>query len=251
MNVLVTAGNTQAPIDKVRCVTNIFTGRTGAAIALEAHRRGHGVTLVTSHPDAVDKLHARLFGAPPLIERWSVRRYRTFDELRQKLADLVPGAVFDAVVHSAAVSDYLCTGVYAPAEGTRFHAADNTWLGGDPPAVVDRAAAKVSSDEPELWLRLAKAPKLVDFVRKDWGFRGVLVKFKLEVGVDDAALLDTAERSRRHSGADLMVANTLEGSAMHAFLGPFADGYHRVGRADLPARLVDAVEALHGKRPHG
>jgi phosphopantothenate-cysteine ligase/phosphopantothenoylcysteine decarboxylase/phosphopantothenate--cysteine ligase len=56
MNLLVTAGNTLVPIDKVRGITNIFTGRTGASIALEAHRRGHGVTLLTSHPEAVHDL---------------------------------------------------------------------------------------------------------------------------------------------------------------------------------------------------
>ena len=44
MNILVTAGNTQVFIDQVRCITNIFTGRTGAAIAVEAYRRGHSVT---------------------------------------------------------------------------------------------------------------------------------------------------------------------------------------------------------------
>ena len=32
MNLLVTAGNTQAPIDRVRCVTNVFSGRTGAQV---------------------------------------------------------------------------------------------------------------------------------------------------------------------------------------------------------------------------
>ena len=53
MNILVTAGNTQARIDKVRCLTNIFTGRTGASIAVAAHQRGHRVTLFTSHPEAV------------------------------------------------------------------------------------------------------------------------------------------------------------------------------------------------------
>jgi phosphopantothenoylcysteine synthetase/decarboxylase len=251
MNVLVTAGNTQAPIDKVRCVTNVFTGRTGAAIALEAHRRGHAVTLVTSHPDAVEKMHARMFGAPPLIERWSLRRFRTFEELEQRLTELVPGDFFDAVVLSAAASDYLCAGVYAPAEGTRFHAADNTWLGGDPPALVERSAPKVKSDEPELWLRLVKAPKLVDRVRTDWGFRGVLVKFKLEAEVGDVALLDVAEQSRRQSGADLMAANTFEGRDLHAFIGPFADGYHRVARGQFAAELIDAVEVLHRERKRG
>ncbi len=53
MNVLVTAGNTLVPIDQVRCISNVFTGKTGAAIALCAHGRGHRVTLITSHPEAV------------------------------------------------------------------------------------------------------------------------------------------------------------------------------------------------------
>ena len=53
MRLLVTAGNTLALVDRVRCLTNVFTGRTGAAIALCAHQRGHAVTLLTSHPEAV------------------------------------------------------------------------------------------------------------------------------------------------------------------------------------------------------
>jgi hypothetical protein len=93
-----------------------------------------------------------------------------------------------------------------------------------------------------------RAPKLIDSVRRDWGFRGVLVKFKLEVGVTDGELLDVAERSRRQSDADLMVANTLDGAAEWAFLGPLARGYQRVTRGELADRLIDAVEALHGGR---
>jgi phosphopantothenoylcysteine synthetase/decarboxylase len=249
MNLLVTAGNTQVPIDRVRCLTNIFTGRTGAAIALHAHARGHAVTLLTSHPDAVDDLHA---AAPPLGERWRLFRYRTFDDLNNLMADAVCGGRFDAVVHSAAVSDYLAAGVYAPAPDTRFRAEDGRWEGGaEGASLVDRAAAKVKSDEPELWLRLVRAPKLVDRVRADWGFRGLLVKFKLEVGVSDGQLLEAAERSRRHSGADLMVANTLEGAPTHAFLGPLDGAYRRVGRRELADRLLDALGSLHAGGGHG
>jgi phosphopantothenate-cysteine ligase/phosphopantothenoylcysteine decarboxylase/phosphopantothenate--cysteine ligase len=51
MHILVTAGNTQAPIDDVRCITNIFTGHTGTRIALAAYSRGHSITLLTSHPE--------------------------------------------------------------------------------------------------------------------------------------------------------------------------------------------------------
>jgi len=54
----------------VRCITNIFTGRTGASIALEAYRRGHQVTLATSHPEVIDAVD-------PDPARWRCIPYRT------------------------------------------------------------------------------------------------------------------------------------------------------------------------------
>jgi phosphopantothenate-cysteine ligase/phosphopantothenoylcysteine decarboxylase/phosphopantothenate--cysteine ligase len=250
MNLLVTAGNTLVPIDRVRCITNVFTGRTGAAIALHAHERGHTVTLLTSHPEAVAGPRE---GTPPADERWRLHAYHTFDDLQQAMTAVLTGGGLDAVVHCAAVSDYLSAGVYAPAPETRFLPEDGRWesdglLG---PALVDRAAGKVKSDEPELWLRLVRAPKLIDRIRADWEFRGLLVKFKLEVGVEDERLLEIAERSRIHSRADLMVANTLEGSAVYAFLGPLDGAYQRVTRGELAARLLDALEGLHKGSSHG
>src|SRR5215471_14034707 len=98
MNFLVTAGNTLVPIDRVRCLSNVFTGRSGAAIALCAHGRGHAVTLLTSHPEAV--------AAPP-AERWLLLRYRTFEDLQDLMAQQITRGVLDAVIHCAAVSDYL------------------------------------------------------------------------------------------------------------------------------------------------
>jgi phosphopantothenoylcysteine synthetase/decarboxylase len=244
MNLLVTAGNTLVAIDRVRCLTNIFTGRTGAAIARHAWQRGHSVTLLTSHPEAVE--------APP-AERWDLLRYRTFADLQDLMSQHVRGGGLDAVIHCAAVSDYLAGGVYAPAEGTHFRLQSGRWESDEAagPALVDRAAGKVKSDEPELWLRLVRAPKLVDCVRRDWGFRGLLVKFKLEVGISDEQLLAIAERSRTHSQADLMVANTLEGASEYAFLGPLDGGYERVTRAELAERLLRALEQQLRKHVDG
>jgi phosphopantothenoylcysteine synthetase/decarboxylase len=239
MNVLVTAGNTMALIDKVRCLTNVFTGRTGASIAACALQRRHSVTLVTSHPETAAEVNQG--------ERWSLRPYRTFEDLASLMKELISSGAFDAVVHCAAVSDYLSAGVYAPSPGTAFDAGSGRWLGGEP-AMLDKLAGKVKSDEEELWVRLRRAPKLVDRVRGEWGFRGVLVKFKLEVGLTDEALLAIAENSRVQSGADLMVANTLEGASEYAFVGPLEGRYERVRRADLAGRLLGAVEGLHAGR---
>lgn len=244
MNLLVTAGNTLVPIDRVRCITNIFSGRTGAAIACCAWQRGHHVTLLTSHPEVVEE---------PPAERWMMRRYRTFEELQNLMRERVSGGSLDAVVHCAAVSDYLADGVYAPAENTRFRPESGRWESTEVqgPALIDRAAGKIKSDEPELWLRLVRAPKLIDSIRRDWGFRGLLVKFKLEVGISDAQLLDIAERSRTHSAADLMVANTLEGASHYAFLGPLEGEYQRVSRRELAERLVTVLEQYPRKHADG
>src|SRR5262245_40581135 len=100
MRILITAGNTQAPIDRVRCLTNIFTGRTGAAIAVCARERGHDVKLLTSHPEAVLQVQPRV---PLSDERWQPHRYTTFDDLQTLLSREVQAGGYDAVIHCAAV----------------------------------------------------------------------------------------------------------------------------------------------------
>jgi phosphopantothenoylcysteine synthetase/decarboxylase len=235
MRIFVTAGNTQVAIDRVRSITNIFTGRTGAAIALEAHRRGHEVALATSHPDTVAHLGT-------LAERWRCQTYVIFHDLQSVMEGEIRVALPDAVIHCAAVSDYLPAGVFAPAADCRFDPAAAKWLGSCD--MLERRAAKVKSDDPELWLRLVRAPKLADKVRGAWGFHGIFVKFKLEVNVSDADLLAVAEASRRQSQADWMVANTLEGAKDWAYLGSAA-GYEKVLRAELAGAVLDAIERQH------
>jgi phosphopantothenoylcysteine synthetase/decarboxylase len=245
MNILVTAGNTLVPIDRVRCITNVFTGRTGAEIALAAHARAHRVLLLTSQPEVITA------GEAPAGERWHVVRYRTFEDLSE-LMEVAVREGMDAVVHCAAVSDYLSGGIFAPAAGTHFQAETGHWATSDagPPALVDRTAAKVKSDDPELWLRLVRAPKLIDLLRSPWGFKGVLVKFKLEAGITQDELVAVAERSRKQSNADLMVANSIE-LLTSVYLGPRDGHYERFDRRQLPTRLLDAVERLHSERSHG
>src|SRR5258708_3822678 len=234
MNILVTAGNTQTPIDRVRCITNVFTGRTGAHIALEAHRRGHAVTLLTSHPEVVRDLSPDF--KPDA--RWTVRPYRTFHDLHEAMVEWVPGSRFDGLIHAAAVSDYHLAGTYAPVTGAHFDPMTAAWTNGK---LMDVSAGKVKSHHAELWLRLTPTPKLADMVRKPWGFRGTFVKFKLEVGITDTELRDTAQRSRAESDADLIVANTLEGKDAVAWIGDRAGGWERVERVKLAGRLVERM----------
>ena len=234
MRFLVTAGNTQTSIDRVRCLTNIFSGRTGGRIAAAAHARGHTVCLLTSHPESVP------FPAP--APTWRLTAYKTFEDLEDLLRQEVQHGGYDVIIHAAAVSDFAQAGVFVPAPGTQFDPDSATWSSSDElPRLVDVAAGKVKSKHGELWLRLTPTSKLVDQMRTAWGFRGVLVKFKLEVDVGDEELLKIAERSRLESQANWMVANTLEGMQEWAFVGPVNGAYEKVLRTDLGDRLLDLL----------
>jgi phosphopantothenate---cysteine ligase (CTP) len=228
MNILVTAGNTQTPVDRVRCITNVFSGRTGAQIAARAFDRGHAVALLTSHPEVLASLPAT---RPRAVPAWRVRPYRTFDDLDTAMGEEIVAGEFDVVIHAAAVSDYRVAGVF-----TRH---DDEFR--------DAAAGKVKGSHPELWLKLTPTPKLVGKIRTAWGFAGLLVKFKLEVGLSEEELLGVAERPRVHSAADLMVATTLEGMHEWAVVGAGEGGYRRVTRAELADFLLDQVEALKAR----
>jgi phosphopantothenate-cysteine ligase/phosphopantothenoylcysteine decarboxylase/phosphopantothenate--cysteine ligase len=228
MKILVTAGNTQTPVDRVRSITNIFTGRTGAGIAAAAFERQHSVVLLTSHPEVMNDFPAaRPRGEPD----FRIRPYRTFDDLSAAMEDEVKHGGFDAVVHAAAVSDYRVAGLYSRRNGD----------------LVDVSAGKVKGSYPELWLKLVPTPKLVDRIRADWGFEGVLVKFKLEVGISERDLIAAAETARWQSRADLMVANTLEGMKDWALVGGAA-GYAKVARQNLADRLLGEVERIASER---
>ena len=105
MKVIVTSGGTREPIDRVRFITNVSTGRTGARIAEELARAGHCVLY----------LHAEGAVMPVASETpIDARTFRTFEDLeallRESLRDFAPAAVIQA----AAISDFK---VEAPGEG--------------------------------------------------------------------------------------------------------------------------------------
>ena len=216
MKILVTAGSTWVPIDHVRGITNIFKGQTGASIAQYFASQSHDTTLLTSNL-ALSTTHPYLQLLP----------YYTFDDLAMHMEQLVRHEHFDAIIHSAAVSDYLVAGV----DGVGEH------------------GGKISSEHEELTLHLKRAPKLVDQLRNPWGFTGTLVKFKLEVGLTEDALLSRAQKSMLHSGADLIVANCLEWAHQSAQILYAGDlRVDNVSRKYLPQHLHHVLSQLTQKK---
>jgi phosphopantothenoylcysteine decarboxylase/phosphopantothenate--cysteine ligase len=91
VRVLVTAGGTREPLDAVRFLGNRSSGRMGAALAAEAHRRGAEVTLVASNLSVRAPVGVEVIQAP------------TADDVARET--LARGDV-DVVLMAAAVADY-------------------------------------------------------------------------------------------------------------------------------------------------
>ena len=236
-DILITAGTTREMIDKVRCWMNIFTGQTGLDIA-KAFMPVANVTLLTSNPE-----HQREFQA--LVEAsgangCNCRGFESHQDLLGILESQVQQKAYDAVLMTAAVSDYQPDGAFEILSSSQLQGGGEVeyhWI----VRRVDRA--KIRSSHKQIAFRGKPTTKIVDLLRPEWGFGGLLVKFKLEVDVAEGELVKTANRSRLESGADLIVANTLEmvrGAAPEAWL---IDDFNsrRVPRSGLAAELRDYV----------
>lgn len=177
--ILITAGPTWVPIDRVRVISNIASGITGILLAEEFICLGAKVTL--------------LLGPVPaccLNKNMKVVRFRFFDELKESLIKELKTKKYDIVIHSAAVSDY---------------------------KVGNKFIGKVKSDK-SLWkLNLVPTEKIIDLVKKidDKVF---LVGFKFDPNITKNKLLNEAQGLLRRSGADLVVANTMSGAGYRAYL---------------------------------
>jgi phosphopantothenoylcysteine synthetase/decarboxylase len=167
--ILITAGPTWAPIDSVRVISNIATGKTGMLLAREARNRGARVTLVLG-PCGECKLDKSI----------RIIRFSFFKELKDILKHELKGNKYDIVIHSAAVSDF------RPEYKIR---------------------GKLSSDRA-YGLKLLPLDKLIVLIRR-LKPKAKLVMFKLESGAQNRTLIQRAKSAGYKFGADLVVANRL------------------------------------------
>ena len=234
IHTLITAGPTREMIDRVRDWGNIFSGQTGLDLAMAFLSLGD-VTLLTSNRE-----HAAGFdGFTGKGGMLGVETFRSHADLQTLLRERITdaGSPTDVVAMTAAVADYAPVGSYRVVSRTPNPDGTETWI------TRDVSAPKVKSTHAEIAVLARQTRKLIDEFRGAWGFGGVLIKFKLEVALGDEELLAVAGASRRASGADLVVANTLEMArpadpgAAAAWLMDDAAAV-RVPRNELAARIV-------------
>jgi len=202
MNVVVTGGGTIAPIDDVRNLTNISSGRFSAMISEACLKRKANVwhihtssaqlpyfrearfDLETPNPESE---HARL---ESLRHQWR--------EVSERL-HLVPLA-------QGTVADYASTLEHI----LRTNRIDVAFLAMAVSDFEPRAVpGKLSSQADSITIEGLRTPKVIESVR-GWSPDLFLVGFKLLSGVSVPALLAEAERACRINQANLTVANDLQ-----------------------------------------
>jgi len=207
LEAVVTAGGTSEPIDDVRVLTNISTGRFGHAIADELVARGVKTTEICPKNTLVK------LGRNDEVE---YQIFYTADDLKNLLFEqpTAPDVIFQA----AAVADYKPV----------------------------RVEGKISSDQDELQLTLAKNPKIISELRDRYGKEAFIIGFKLLSNVSEEQLVAAALKQVKDNRLNLVVANDLQnlhdGQHPITIVTPEGGAIEFDGeRGQVAKRLVDFV----------
>lgn len=170
MKILVTAGATREPFDEVRFVSNVSSGKTGAALADALQGFGHDVTLLRGEGAA----------KPQQVRDTEV--FSSCADLLARLRQRLGTGAYDAVVMTAAVADYR---------------PDTTQTG------------KIRSDADELVVRLVRNPKILPQLKSLSPRPLGVVGFKFTVGADFEARRAAVYAQWAAGGVDVTVHNDL------------------------------------------
>lgn len=178
--VLITAGGTREPIDSVRYIGNMSSGRTASRLADALITAGHEVSWLGADSAVTPERPC------------DMSRFRSFDDLASQLQSLLATNDYDVVIHAAAVSDFSVASVQDEEAGLQ-----------------KSTSGKLSSDS-ELLLRLKPNPKLLDRIRT-WSKNPEVrvIGFKLTDTEDLQQRVSAVKKQFDHSKVDAVVHNDL------------------------------------------
>lgn len=210
MRILITSGATREPIDDVRYISNVSTGRTGSLLAEILCKKGHEVILLHGAGAEIPKSQPD--------QRLECREFLSFKDLNHQLQALLAHRPFDCVIQAAAVSDF---------------------------SVDKKIEGKISSDQ-DLVLHLKSNPKLVLKIKeyaRQWKIPCV-VAFKLTHTSNEEERIQAVKTLSDHSAVDLVVHNDLSevrpgGSSQHRFT--LYEKQKRPRRCESVQELADAL----------
>jgi phosphopantothenoylcysteine decarboxylase / phosphopantothenate---cysteine ligase len=216
--VLITAGATRESIDGVRFVTNLSTGNTAAAIAEHLSALGYNITYLHGTNTKIPK------------NKSDKIQFSDFDNLHNVISDLLSRNHYDAVIHLAAVSDYMIDKILL---------SENE---------IDAVSGnKLKSDIKGLIIKLKPTSKIVDQIKTLSKNKNVILfafKFSGSSSLDESK--KEVDNLFKHSNADYVILNHLQDRTKDGIQSKF----YFYNKSDLlknvtnSTQLADAVEQI-------
>ena len=231
MIVVVTGGGTIAPIDEVRSIANLSSGRFSAGITEAWLRRGADVYHIHA-PRAELPFHRAARFDLDLPERQALTEHARLEQLRRDYA-AIRDRLHLVPLETGTVADYAAT-LERILRSVEVSVAMLAMAVSDYQS--EPVSGKIDSESGSLIVRCRRTPKVIRSVR-DWAPGVFLVGFKLTVGSSREDLIHQAEEACRTNRANLTVANDL---------GPLREGRHTVHlvRPGQPAETLGPSATL-------
>lgn len=178
--ILITAGGTVEPIDGVRVITNLSTGKTGLELAQYYQKNGSSVTFI----------HAKSLIDPTIFSKKIA--FQTYNDLALTLKNELSNNSYDAIIHLAAVSDFSIDKIII---NEKEYSADEQ--------------LKLSSAS-DISIRFKNNPKIISQF-KSWSLNPKLkiVGFKLTKNLNPNEVEEKIEKLFQSSHCDYVVHNDL------------------------------------------
>lgn len=181
LKILITAGGTKENIDGIRFLSNLSTGNTASQIAEFFIRKNYDVTYLHSVDAKIPSLSCNLIS------------FTDFNDLNDKIQNLLSNENFDVVIHNAAVSDY--SPVMVELNNEKYSVPFNS---------------KINSGYDEIVLYLKRNFKILDRIKYYSRNKNLfLVAFKFTSTFNEEERINAVRKCFENSGCDLVINNDL------------------------------------------
>lgn len=218
LNILITSGGTKESIDGIRFITNLSTGKTGLSIAEYFIKQNHDVTFLYSEGSKLPETDCNKVS------------YFSFDNLNDKLRELLSSKNYNAVIHLAAVGDYSPTLIKIGKDKFQLPLHE-----------------KLSSINDEVILHLKPNKKILNSLREYSCNKGIkIIAFKLTDTQDRVERENAVKKIFDESSPDFVILNDKNDRDENNFQRFFSI-YHKsikIEECETSNQLAVSVEKL-------
>lgn len=239
INIIITAGGTIEPIDKVRKITNNSSGKLGSIIAN---------TLLENENIFIYYICTRK-SIKPLVKNTNIKiiEIETVNQLKNIVEKLLKEKRIDYFIHSMAVSDYYVDYVTTASimeENIDIKNIKKSIL--NPSKKLDNSS-KISSNEDNLIVVLKQSPKIINSIKK-LSSKTKLIGFKLLENVSKEELLKVSINLKNKNNCDYVIANDLKNINKYthkALIIDKNDNYIEVNTKEEIAKKINELIKFH------